>query len=82
MTLKEELMKLQEEIINKIPPEDAALIKKTTDELIQSGIVSKCLRQGDKAPDFVLPNAKGELVHFSQLLERGPVVVTFYRGVW
>lgn len=82
MTLKEELMKLQEEIINKIPPEDAALIKKTTDELIQSGIASKCLLQGDKAPDFALPNAKAELVHFSQLLERGPVVVTFYRGVW
>ena len=81
MKLAEQLMKLEEEILNKIPTEDVALIKKTTAELIQSGILSISLRQGDTAPNFVLPNANGEMVHFSQLLERGPVVVTFYRGV-
>ena len=82
MKLAEQLMKLEEEILNKIPAEAAALIKRTSAELIQSGILSISLRQGDKAPNFVLPNANGEMVHFSQLLERGPVVVTFYRGVW
>jgi hypothetical protein len=82
MKLTEQLMKLEEEILSKIPAEDAALIKQTTAELIQSGILSISLRQGDKAPDFVLPDANGEMVHFSQLLGRGPVVVNFYRGVW
>ncbi len=82
MKLTEQMMKLEEEILSKIPTEDAALIKQITAQLIQSGILSISLRPGDTAPDFVLPNANGEMVHFSQLLGRGPVVVTFYRDVW
>ncbi|GAB5514584.1 peroxiredoxin-like family protein [Rhodopirellula baltica] len=37
---------------------------------------------GEEAPQFELPNARGENVSLSNLLERGPVVVTFYRGSW
>jgi hypothetical protein len=82
MTLNEQLQKFKAEILSKIPVEDAALMMKSTEELIQSGIVSRCLHHGDKAPDFVLPNATNEMVHLSQFLDRGPAVVTFYRGVW
>ena len=37
---------------------------------------------GDPAPDFALPDAMGREVRLSELLERGPVVLTFYRGAW
>ena len=37
---------------------------------------------GDRAPDFELPNAIGRTVSLGDLLTRGPVVLTFYRGVW
>jgi len=37
---------------------------------------------GDYAPDFVLPNAYNEPRKLSKLLERGPVVLSFYRGGW
>ncbi len=37
---------------------------------------------GDTAPQFSLPNAKGETVDLTALLQQGPVVLTFYRGVW
>ncbi|MBU2995304.1 AhpC/TSA family protein [Cellulophaga baltica] len=40
------------------------------------------LKVDDKAPDFNLPNAEGAQVSLSGLLEKGPVVVTFYRGSW
>jgi peroxiredoxin len=40
------------------------------------------LRVGDSAPDFELPNASGDMVRLSSLLERGPVVLVFYRGAW
>jgi peroxiredoxin len=40
------------------------------------------LRSGELAPDFTLPNAKGERVRLSQRLARGPVVLSFYRGAW
>jgi len=37
---------------------------------------------GEKAPDFVLPNAFGKDVRLTDLLSEGPVVLTFYRGAW
>ena len=37
---------------------------------------------GDPAPDFALPSATGREVRLSELLEGGPVVLTFYRGAW
>lgn len=37
---------------------------------------------GERAPDFELPDARGETVSLSGLLEAGPVIVMFYRGSW
>ncbi len=37
---------------------------------------------GDKAPDFTLPNADGNERTLYDLLQNGPVVLTFYRGGW
>jgi len=37
---------------------------------------------GSKAPDFTIPNAKSEQVNLYDLLESGPVVLSFYRGGW
>ena len=43
---------------------------------------SQALGEGDIAPDFALPGVDGETVQLAALLERGPVVLTFYRGSW
>ena len=40
------------------------------------------LKEGDIAPPLSLPNTDGQLVHSRELLRVGPVVLTFYRGVW
>ena len=40
------------------------------------------LKVGARAPDFTLVNARGEDVRLAALLQRGPVVLTFYRGAW
>ncbi|QDV62327.1 peroxiredoxin-like family protein [Crateriforma conspicua] len=49
-------------------------------EAFQSG--ANALDLGGKAPDFTLPKPTGETVTLSDLLARGSVVVTFYRGSW
>jgi peroxiredoxin len=38
--------------------------------------------RGDRAPEFVLANASGRMIRLDELLTRGPVVLTFYRGAW
>ena len=40
------------------------------------------LRVGDKVPNFTLNNHKGEATTLYTLLEKGPVVLNFYRGGW
>jgi peroxiredoxin len=51
-------------------------------DLIQSGLANQSIKQGNKAPDFSLPNVNGETIQLSQLLATGPVVLIFYRGGW
>lgn len=40
------------------------------------------LNIGDAAPLFSLPNATGKTIALADALKAGPVVLTFYRGVW
>ena len=42
----------------------------------------KGLKAGEKAPDFVLPNALGKYVSLADFLRVGPVILKFYRGEW
>lgn len=42
----------------------------------------KALKEGDMAPDFVLPDAHDRPVSLAELRQKGPVVITFYRGIW
>ncbi|MGQ1784806.1 peroxiredoxin-like family protein [Saccharicrinis sp. GN24d3] len=40
------------------------------------------IKIGKKAPNFELPNPAGKSISLDVLLEKGPVVITFYRGNW
>jgi peroxiredoxin len=51
-------------------------------QLIASGTAGKALKEGAQAPDFTLPDARGNSVRLSHLLTQGPVIIAFYRGVW
>lgn len=55
---------------------------RATDELIASGAAAKALKAGDQAPAFTLNDADGKPVSSAELLAGGPLVLTFYRGIW
>jgi peroxiredoxin len=55
---------------------------RATAELIASGAADRALKVGDRAPDFVLTDPDGHPVAARDLLAHGPLVVSFYRGVW
>lgn len=78
-SLKQELDELAASV--KRPEHAKAAINKAFEEIEERGLVPG-LAIGDKAPDFVLPDAKGEQVRLSDRLAQGPVVITFYRGSW
>ena len=53
-----------------------------TQKLKESGILEKILPTGEKAPEFTLQNFNGQEYVSQELLSKGPVVLTFYRGSW
>ncbi|MBU6420076.1 MAG: AhpC/TSA family protein [Proteobacteria bacterium] len=55
---------------------------RATDELIASGAANHAKKAGDLAPSFTLLDPDGKEVSSEDLLEKGPLIVTFYRGVW
>jgi hypothetical protein len=63
-------------------PEALAIMHRATDDLRHSDIMERVLTIGDHAPEFALPNAHGQIVSSAKLLKKGPLVVSFYRGVW
>ena len=67
---------------NIAPPAAVAVIHKTTNELIASGAADRALKAGDRAPDFALSDANGNVVRLSDLLASGPVAISFFRRVW
>ncbi len=67
---------------NKAPPHVVAIMHKATADLIATGQAERALKAGATAPKFELPDAQGKMVGSSELLAKGPLVVTFYRGVW
>ena len=82
MTLKFELEQQLAKFRQRASAELAATIQAGVDELLDSGIADRAIRQGDMAPDFTLPNAQGSPVPLSNLVAQGPVVLVFYRGGW
>lgn len=87
MSLQEQLDAFKAEIESGRPPYNATraaidTMHRATAELKASGQESRALKVGDKAPDFVLKDADGNSVSSAELLTRGPLIVTFYRGAW
>ena len=82
MSLTDELQAVRDGAKDRFPGETLATMNEAIEDLSRSGILDRSLKVGDKAPDFALPNANGETVRLSDLLEKGPVVISFYRGGW
>ena len=60
----------------------APLTNIAADEQDEVVVYEGSLKVGDSAPMFSLPDGNGELVSLESLLQDGPVVVVYYRGVW
>lgn len=82
MSLNAELRAFYEARQQQIPAEVRQIMRRAGQELADSGQAERALAVGDRAPGFRLPSATGQTVALDDLLADGPVVLTFYRGVW
>jgi peroxiredoxin len=65
-----------------VPHSVIETMHKATAELKASGLAERAKKVGDKAPTFSLKDPEGNIVSSEDLLKKGPLVISFYRGVW
>jgi len=82
MPLRDELNALKAKSEAGIPAEKLAVMHRVTEDIGKSGLIDRAPKVGERAPDFALNNTEGILVSSRSLLERGPMVLSFYRGGW
>ncbi|MDX8411739.1 MAG: peroxiredoxin-like family protein [Mariprofundaceae bacterium] len=82
MSLKEEIQSLQDQMLPQIPEPALQAMAAATEKLMQSGIAERAIKAGEPAPGFRLEDTSGEVISLSGLLDKGPVVLNFFRGAW
>ena len=65
-----------------VPRSVIETMHRATAELIESGAAQRAKKAGDVAPEFSLRDPEGNVVNSVALLKHGPLVLSFYRGVW
>lgn len=66
----------------RVPAERRGAMERHIEHLESTGFGKAAIQVGDRAPDLTLPDAHGAPVSLARLLEKGPVVLVFYRGGW
>jgi peroxiredoxin len=82
MSLKAELEACRCAFEARAEPHLVAAVRRSIQALAETGLVANAVRAGEAAPLFRLRCGRGGLVNLSHLLERGPVVISFFRGDW
>jgi peroxiredoxin len=80
--LREILAERKALIAKYVLPETQAIHTQVIAELRASGIVDHASLIGQKAPSFELKDHTGQVVSSVQLLQKGHLVVCFFRGRW
>lgn len=81
-TLTEQLAEKAAASAQKTPIEIKQVMFKAIEDLKNSQILEKALKKGDKIPSFELHDVQKGRVQSSELLQKGPLLLIFYRGGW
>ena len=81
MSLEERLAKIREAGAERIPEETRAVLGRMTQQLRETAM-DGVIKVGDPLPPFALQNAEGVEVSSADLLAKGAVVMTVFRGHW
>ena len=80
--LSHRLARHVEESRQHLPEAYYTILRKSVAYLRDSGLFDGALKVGEPLPPFRLPSSAGRLVEARDLLSRGPLVVSFFRGDW
>ena len=82
MPLQDQLDQYKQDFEAKAPAAALEVMHRATREVAESGILNRTIKVDDMAPDFVLQDTRGQDVSLGDIIDRGPMVLSFYRGRW
>jgi len=82
LSLMQEIENYKKETFPKVSKDITETLVKATDEMVKAGLDKQALKTGDKIPIFELKNIHGETMSSKDVLQKGPMVMSFYRGGW
>ena len=80
--LQKALNEKDREVFGNLESGEQSYYKAFEADLMESDVKHHHLREGDRMPEFSLPDHQGKLRHSSEFLDRQWLVLTFYRGAW
>ena len=82
MSLATDLSTFKEGVNAKLPKEHSRAISESIEAFVQTWSHAKAVHVGQPFPDFSLSDATGKQVSLKELLAKGPLLISFYRGEW
>jgi len=82
LSLQQQLEQLTFKLRTLVPADRLAIVDGAIEQLKNSGIASRALKAGEKAPPFELQDGDGRTWRSDDFLHAGPLVAVFYRGRW
>ena len=77
-----ERLKAVADEVRSLSPEFADIVDRMVARLVANNVGQSAPKPGEPMPDFILPDEGGRLVRLTDLLDKGPVVLSFHRGHW
>jgi protocatechuate 3,4-dioxygenase beta subunit/peroxiredoxin len=82
MSLEDELEAQRRRAYERRSPQERKARADAVTAVADAKVADRALNVGDRMPVFRLPAISGETVDADRLLDRGPLVISFYRGGW
>ncbi|MDF1837282.1 MAG: hypothetical protein P1V35_05395 [Planctomycetota bacterium] len=64
------------------PAEDIQVLDDNVLAMQRGGFAERAIQSGVRAPDFSMQSTCGSILTLGDLLQKGPVVLTWFRGNW
>jgi hypothetical protein len=81
-TLQERLDRINARFTEAAPAPALEIMHRATDDVRASGILDLIPSVGDALPAFEMLDTEGTPMRSQDLLADGPLIMSFYRGVW
>jgi hypothetical protein len=82
MSLNALLSAMSQDFAAKADPNKLAIMKNFVRQLEDSGLHTKALGPGEKLTDFVLLDSSNKKFSSREALQKGPLLLCWYRGIW